>query len=280
MPVVSVYPAGLTMHVPHGVSEHKRGKRGEVTGWSVEAVRRHTQWLRSIDVSALDGVGYAVTLTIRDLPPDAAAFHAARRAFLMRVTRKGAIRTHWIVEWQRRRIPHLHLALYFPNALSRTEQALMLEDWCAVAGAYAPLSGSQDCKEISGASGWLQYLSKHSARGVDHYQRYGKPASWEKTGRLWGHSDGWPEADPMRFHLDSPGWFRFRRLARSWRVANARQERSKSRNRRISSARRALNCSEPKLSSVRGVSEWLPEELAVQFLALLSTDGHQVHQTE
>lgn len=281
MPVLSVYQSGMTMHVPSGPSNHERAKRGKVVGWSSAAVRRHTTWLRSISVDALDGTGYALTLTVRDLPETSAAFHAARKAWLERMRRRESVRTHWIVEWQRRRVPHLHIAIYFAEPLSPVQQALILQDWQEVAAAWGASSSGQDLKPISGALGWLEYLSKHSARGVEHYQRYGKPANWETTGRLWGHAGHWPEQDPMRFALDHGTWFRFRRLARSWRIANARQAKLIDvRRRRIVSARGALRCNDRNLSSVRGVSEWLPESVALSLLGLLTEQGSDIRQND
>jgi len=281
LPVLSVYPSGITMHVPSGPSNHVRGKRTAVVGWSASAVRRHTSWLKSITVDALDGHGYALTLTVRDLPENAAAFHAAKKAWLERMRRHGFLRVHWIVEWQRRGVPHLHVAIYFPEALSPRDRATVLLDWQQVAQRWGAESSGQDLKPIEGDIGWLQYLSKHSARGVKHYQRYGKPATWETTGRLWGKSGDWPESDPMRFALDTADWHRFRRLARAWRIADARAERNpETRRRRIASARRCLRCTDRKLSSVRGVSEWLPEGVAVTLLDELTRSGSQIRQND
>jgi hypothetical protein len=279
--VLSVYPSGITMHVPSGPSDHKRGKRTAVVGWSTSAVRRHTSWLKSIQSEKLDGHGYALTLTVRDLPEDAAAFHSAKKSWIERMRRHGFVRVHWIVEWQRRGVPHLHIAIYFPDALSIRERALIVLDWQEIAAPWGAQSTGQDLKPIEHHVGWLQYLSKHSARGVKHYQRYGKPATWETTGRLWGKGGDWPEADPMRFALDTQTWHRFRRLARAWRIADARSERNAdTRRSRISSARRCLRCAERKLSSVRGVSEWLPDSVAFVLLAHLAAAGSQIHQND
>ena len=71
--------------------------------------------------------------------------------------------------------------------------------WRDVAGEYGVSLSAQFVTPITGPLGWLQYLSKHAARGVRHYQRSGRPAGWHNTGRLWRHSrSGWPVVDPVQ----------------------------------------------------------------------------------
>lgn len=299
--LVTAYRNGLSMGTPPGKNDHERAKRGKVEGWSPASVRRHTRWLYSINAPALDGVGIAATLTLRDCPPDHHAWRSMLVAWQMRVERAGALRLHWVVEWQRRGVPHLHCAVYFPEGTEESAAALhVIGSWLAVAGAYRPTLGGQDYQPITGALGWLGYLSKHAARGVKHYQRSGKPAGWESTGRLWGHRGAWPEEEPMRIAVDRPGSFRMRRWVRAWRIADARaayaelaarpvprdpedaqlhRQRVLTARRRIGSARRMLKRSE-KFSPVQGVSEWIPEDLAVAMIARLVDDGHTAEQQE
>lgn len=284
MATLKAYPNGLTMHV-NGQGSHTRAKRGEVVGWSRAAVRRHTRWLYSIDAPHLDGRGYAVTLTVRKCPPDAAAWKALREAWLDRVGRMGAIRTHWIVEWQRRGVPHLHAAVYFPEGGEGVQAgplagARLLRHWLDVAGPYGAAAGSQTVKPIDGAVGWLQYLSKHASRGVAHYQRQGKPAGWTKTGRLWGHGGSWPELEPVEVQVTMPTFHRYRRLVRAWRVADARAQlvaatspdEARKARARVRYARRMLRCDDRNLSTVRGVSEWIDEALALVLLDAARAD--------
>ena len=114
------------MHTPAAPSDHKRAKRGRVDGWSADAVRRHTAWLRSIDTDQLTGFGYALTLTMGECPPSSAEMHAVRRKYLMRLERLGAVRTHWVCEWQRRGVPHFHLAAYFGQRLAARDEARLV----------------------------------------------------------------------------------------------------------------------------------------------------------
>lgn len=288
MPTISSYLNGLSAGMPGGNATPE--KRGVISGWSPAAVRRHTRWLYSVNAEDLDGVGYGITLTMRDIPASSDEFHAARDALLKRLARWGAIRHHWVVEWTERKRPHLHMAVYFPEGWALNSwiaEKRIVDAWLAVAGQWGSAPQGQMVKQLSGTMGWLQYLSKHAARGVSHYQRQGKPEGWEKTGRLWGHSrDGWPVEEPMVFSVSTPAYWRFRRLARSWRIADARQALSRATTpgqaraarRRLVSARQMLSCGSRKLSEVRGVAEWIPEGVSGLYVALLASEGHTVLQ--
>ena len=202
-----------------------RRKRGAVVGWSAGAVRRHTAWLRSVDTTQLDGIGAAVTLTMLECPPTSDDWTTAREGPPAASEARWALRWHWVVEWQRRGVPHLHLAVYaaeppasntgarFPPRLVRCVSPItdtasaaalgwwVVGQWREVAWEYQVGLNAQYVTPITGPVGWLKYLSKHAARGVRHYQRQGKPAGWDKTGRLWGHGGDWPAVEPLRLHL-------------------------------------------------------------------------------
>ncbi len=260
---------------------HQRAKRATIQGWSSGAVRRHTKWLYSVPVDQLDGYGYAVTLTMRDCPETSKDFHKLRSAYLKRVDRMGAIRSHWVIEWQRRGVPHLHTAIYFDRELTVKEKFQLKRHWVALCEPYGALMGAQYLLPITGPAGWLQYLSKHAARGAAHYQRQGKPAGWETTGRLWGHTGVWNELEAMRFDVPREEYFRYRRLVRSWRYANARSESDLVvRRRRMVSARHMLRCNDRALSEVRGVSEWVDMDWNLAIFALLSAQGAAVRQVD
>lgn len=258
---------------------HERAKRSTVQGWTRETVRRHTKFLYSVETGALNGYGYAPTLTMRDCPDDAQRFHALRRSWIKRVERMGAFRVHWVIEWQRRGVPHMHCAVYFDRELSFLEQSMILSHWVDLASDHGTTYAAQHIAPIDGPGGWLQYLSKHAARGAAHYQRQGKPSGWETTGRLWGHVGPWPVEDALTFDVPREGFFQFRRLVRQWRIADARMEQdADTRRRRIRSARRMLASNDRKLSEVRGISEWIPQEQLIQFLGVLAAQGFPVRQ--
>ena len=230
----------------------------------------------SIDADSLGGSGYALTLTLRDTPANSADWVALRQRWEDRVRRmEGFVRLHWVIEWQRRGTPHVHAAVYFTEPLWGSGWEIVAQ-WCAVAqGPYGARPSAQHVAAIAGPLGWLKYLSKHAARGVRHYQRSGKPQGWDTTGRLWGRRGSWPAELPMVADLDMPSYWRYRRLVRSWRIADARASGDA---RRIAYARRMLACPQPRLSAVRGVSDWLPESVSTAFLVLLAQEGADVAQ--
>jgi hypothetical protein len=281
VPTVTAYRNGSTAGI--GGGNPNPVKRGKVVGWSAAAVRRHTAWLYSIDAPRLDGAGTAITLTMKDTPASADEFHAMRRAFMMRVARLGAIRSHWVVEWQRRGTPHLHCAIYFPEGqhdlfgdrASIVRAFEIIDAWVDVAEPYGAMHQGQHYNPIDGPLGWLKYLSKHASRGVRHYQRTGHPEGWDRTGRLWGHGGDWPTDEPMRFDMSREAYWRYRRLVRSWRVADAR---ASGNPQRIKYARAMLACPQPKLSAVRGVSDWVPEDVTLSLVALLEQEGYEISQ--
>lgn len=285
MPVMTVYRHGGKGGVAPGRNDHQRMKRGNVEGWSAGAVRRNTQFLMSIRESLLTGAGVAITLTVRDCPPTSKDWHRLRKAWTERMRRAGMVRLHWVTEWQRRGVPHLHGAIWFPD---RYDLITPIDAWVELAGDYGAKHRGQHARIIDGPIGWFQYLAKHAARGVHHYQRSGDnvPLSWElRTGRVWGSSGDWPLTKPRQYGLQGAegdgGWFRLRRLVRSWRKADARASHPKVRNWRIRSARRMLKSSEPEISMLRGFSEWMPaESVQVHMLAAVAALGHQVVDRE
>lgn len=285
MPVISLYRHGMTAGVSPMKNSHQRALRGNVGGWSDGATRRNTQFLYSVREDQLDGIGFAVTLTLKDCPTDSDLWHKLRRSWEMRMVRAGMVRMHWVTEWQRRGVPHLHCAIWWPESLvakhgGASLRAKMIGDWVMLASPYNAGFRGQDAHRITGAVGWFQYVSKHAARGVKHYQRSSEnvPPAWQlKTGRMWGKGGHWPVVDKIRFSLQDQhgdgGWFAFRRLVRSWRFADARSAGDK---RRIRLARAMLRCHEIKLSRVRGLSEWLPDALTLAMFGNLAGRGYSI----
>jgi hypothetical protein len=266
-------------------NNHVRGLRGDVGGWSAGATRRNTQFLYSVREDQLTGQGYAVTLTLRDCPPDSAVWHRLRRAWMKRMERVGMVRLHWVTEWQRRGVPHLHVAIWWPVEMmqrygfSRLREK-MVGDWLMLASEFRPGQRGQDAHEITGAVGWFQYVSKHAARGVKHYQRCieNVPPAWQlKTGRMWGKWGDWPVQVGVRVLVQGSegdgGFYAFRRMVRSWRVADAR---ASGELRRLQLARTMLRCPDRRTSSVRGYSEWIPQALQLAMFANLAERGFDI----
>lgn len=283
MRTLKVYLHGATMGTPPRKTDHLRVKRGVVGGWSVGATRRNIAFLRSVEPESLlvdgDGgplLGFAATFTLKSCPDSSDDWHKLRRAFLMRLVRMGLYRCHWVTEWQRRGVPHLHGAFWF-----RTPERLhdfielngrILGHWLDVAEPYGAGPRGQQIKPITDAIGWFKYLAKHAARGVQHYQRSSDsiPAGWKKTGRMWGHTGDWQLRDAMRLSISDDIYYRLRRVVRSWRVADARASGDIY---RIKTARGMLTCHRRADSDVRGISEWIDQDTLLLMLDAVRAEG-------
>lgn len=297
MPVVTVYRHGATAGIAT-VGNRNPPKRGEVKGWTAGAVRRNLAFLRSIDERALSGEGWALTLTVRDCPPSHAEWHRAVELYLQQVKRiMGTVRVHWVTEWQRRGVPHLHGAIWFPEGTGErfAVVGMLVKLWMPYAASFGAGEKGQMVKLIDGVLGWFQYVSKHAARGVKHYQRASEsiPQGWTKTGRMWSKGGDWPTKEPVKLNLDNRGYHVLRRWARSWRKADARAAHAKlfrdlvegrlksaapwrESLGRIKSARTMLRCPDPTLSGVRGISEWISEDIILRMIQRLALDGFSV----
>ena len=278
MPVLTEYRHGLTMGIPPRRNDHVRAKRDEVAGWSESSTRRNTQFLYSVDERKLTGQGFALSLTIRDCPTTAAEWTKIRTAFFWRIRRMGLVRGHWLTEWQRRGVPHMHAALWFDAGLIVRDPFAVntiRDHWIAVASPFGASARGQHIESITDAVGWFKYLSKHAVRGLSHYQRSseGIPAGWKKTGRMWGHIGDWSTIDPVRYTLHLDGFWAFRRMVQRWRLADARASGDPY---RLRSARRMLQCPDRALGSVRGVGEWIATGMTQQFLRHLAALGYDV----
>lgn len=301
MRTFKLYRHGITM-ATSGTHKRRGGKRGNVTGWSPGAARRNVAFLRSIDERELTGHGYAITLTLRDCPLEHLIWLAFLTAWIKRQRRAGMIRLHWVMEFQSRGVPHLHVAIWYDN-VEASKKALT--DWIAITESCRSTIKGQHIRPIEGAVGWFMYLAKHCGRGQKHYQRQQNllPAQWEKSPRVWGKSGDWPVEEVAEGKLTSNQFYRLRRLVRYQRVARARaavpgpgwtwlsetmatkqfarsmpispriygtvKTQLRTRLRHLQMARRMLSCTDEKLSPVRGISEWITQsEQAELFRAL------------
>jgi hypothetical protein len=277
MPTVTVYHHGTTGGVPPTVNNHKRAKRGECEGWTYSSIRSNTRFLYSVDESGLSGTGFALTLTLKDCPPSHEVWHTMRTNLLKRLRRLGLVRSHWLTEWQRRGVPHLHAAIWLdcdPSDFGRYK-AVIMGAWLDISAPYRSITRSQNIVPIRDSVGWFKYLSKHASRGLHHYQRSSDsiPEGWKKTGRMWGYTGDWSVREPVAFNLDNSAWAAFRRIVRGYRTADARASGNAS---RIHSARHMLTCHDKNLSTVRGISEWMEEGTQLQIMAHLRAQGYAV----
>lgn len=288
MPVLKLYPNGLTGGVPPCSKNTKSSPRGDCHGWTLRTSRGNTRFLYSVLSDQLSItppgdqlLGLSGSLTVRQCPSTHNDWKELREALFQRLRRMGLYRLHWLTEWQKRGVPHLHFAAWFNMPESQYDQqvlpVLIKADWLYLTCRLRSSDKAQHVEPITNELGWLQYLSKHASRGAAHYQRAKAsiPSGWVKTGRMWGHLGQWPTREPLGLNLDRQGWFRFRRLIKGWRTAQARSSNGP-RGRRINSARRMLNCTDRQLSEVRGVSEWIGDQLGLDVIDWLSRNGHTI----
>jgi hypothetical protein len=252
----------------------KAGKRGKVGGWTAASSRRNLKFLWSVRTKDLTGQGWSFTLTVRNCPATPKEWAEWCALYWKRLFECGAIRLHWVIEWQRRGCPHLHGSVYFPDTMTESQvENVLLDGWC-YRNPYDPSRLQQRALSIYDANGWNQYVAKHAARGVQHYQRSPEniPAEWKgTTGRMWGKRGLWPIDEPVQLHFDDwrgdGGWYPLRRLMRSYRVAQAR---SKGDRAAQVHARSMLKANSRELGQVRGISCWIPCDV----LELLAQNIH------
>lgn len=288
MRIWKVYRHGLTAGTPPGKNDHVRTPRGDVGGWSKSSTRSNTRFLYSVDERELTGPGFALSLTLRTCPESHDEWHRMRKAFERRLRRMGMVRMHWLTEWQRRGVPHMHAAVWFDEGLRERDPLAIdtiIEHWLAIAEPHGAGYFGQDVKQLTDAMGWFKYLAKHAVRGLNHYQRSAenRPAGWSKTGRMWGKLGDWPTIPPRHFYLDDAGHFKARRVIRSYARSRARDDvaKGKSKPHRITWARGMLRCGEPGPSSLRGVNDWAEsKQISGPLLLWLMGQGHQVDPIE
>jgi hypothetical protein len=232
--------------------------RGDASGWSRNVARRNCDFLMSVQADGLDGVGFALSLTIKDCPDTPQAWKDLRERYRARLVRMGLVRMHWLTEWQRRGVPHMHAAVWFAAPI---ELEGLRWHWLQAAAQYRPGPLAQDVRPLRGSVGWFEYLAKHASRSVSNYQRSNAsiPEQWRgKTGRMWGHLGEWPVSEVKELELDSQAWCQYRRLVIGYQVGKARRQGDDSRVRYL----RRYRSKAPKLTSgVQALPRvWMPED--------------------
>lgn len=264
MPVVRVYLGGSSGGFP-GRSEQNRQDvppRGVIRAWSHGASRRLVAWLWSVDATKLGSNGWALTLTLGTTPDNAVQWHAARKAVMQALKRGGATAQQWVVEWTALGRPHLHMAVYGDGQLDR----VAVLAWLRIAEMYGweVTYKAQHIVPINDATGWLMYVSKHAARGVNHYQRQGAPDGWERTGRLWGYWGDWPRELPVEVDLTDAQFHRYRRLM----VAYQRKRMIASGVKPYRALKLGHRNGDSEKGRLMGFSGWVPEAISFELLNL------------
>lgn len=258
MPEVSILPNGGTMYMKAPAPKNPPPKRSDCKGWTRRATRGNTDFLLSVEQKHLTGHGLALSLTVRDCPETPEAWKKIRAKFLDRLRYHGMTRLHWLTEWQRRQVPHLHAAVWFDQPVDPLD---VIVHWIRSAAPYRPRINAQHAAPIYGAPGWFEYLAKHAARGVAHYQRSPEliPEGWQgKTGRVWGKVGQWPTTETKTIDPPEPVWHQFRRLMIRYQIGKARRQRDPSRSRYF---RRYRQKAPPETSRAQALPRlWIPEE--------------------
>lgn len=262
---VTIYPGGMSggFAAPPG---RGGGRRGQVNGWTRGAARRLVSFLWSVNPDLLGDDGWAITLTVGETPETATEWEHARSLFLQRCRDLGVTRYQWCTEWTALGRPHTHMAVYGPG---RLDVALLLA-WLDIADSHGwPVATkAQHIVPIVGATGWLQYVSKHAARGVVHYQREGAPEGWTKTGRLWGVGGDWPTEEETVIEMGVAQFALFRDLVHDWLLADM--------VRREVPPELVAECearwADPEHGNAHGLSGWIPGDVAYS-MALAAIDA-------
>lgn len=264
-------------------------ERTATKGWTVNVARRNEQRLQQVDFDAVDGVPAFVTLTMPSQQMgdvSAAMFHGWLKRWLQYVKRHGLLHYYWILEFQSSGNPHLHVLVWLDHEPQPLETYKALRSWVGMlnkANVGARIQGQiWESIDVGGEitvdgdvvpahpERVLMYLAKHAARGVAHYQRQlsNMPEDWQyRSGRVWGHDRGLPLREQEDVETDYPTFWRYRRLVRRWRVSEANGIVDPERRRAaVSQARRCLRCSRPDISPYRGISAWVPADVASRLL--------------
>lgn len=271
-------------------------ERTATKGWTANVARRNEQRLQQIDFEGIEGFPAFVTLTMPAQQMgdvSAAMFHGWLKRWLQFMKRHGMLHYYWILEFQASGNPHLHVLSWLDHDWDALEQFKALKSWVGIldkSGVGARIQGQAwENIDVGGElvvdgekmpahpERVLMYLAKHAARGVAHYQRQieNMPEDWQyRSGRVWGHDRGLPLREQEDVECDYPTFHRFRRLVRRWRLSEAQGIKDAERRRAaILQARRSLRCSRRDVSPYRGVSAWLPADVASQLLDAAETMG-------
>ena len=236
MPKITMMPSGINAAFAGGNSAPV--KRGGVCGLTKGSARRNKAFLMSIDTSKLHGTPVTMTFTLRDAPESSKEWDKLKRRLWPRLKRLGMFRAHFVTEWTRRGVPHLHVMAFFEsmqirlpdNSMARlvlTNYAI-LQHWLSISHQYGTGPQGQHVRietdRIDVA--WFKYMSKHASRSAFHYQRQSEliPKGWHSTGRMWGKvGSDWPVHHECH-ELDNWAFHSLRRQVRRLRRAKARTD--------------------------------------------------------
>lgn len=249
----------------HGVSGGRPGpggnpgKRNIGSGWSKSAASANSKWLQS--VVPPDCYGIALTLTIKEMPtPD--KWRSYLENFNQFLSRHKLIDSyHFVVEWQKRGHPHVHYMIYLhiQDSAFPDWSVIFRQRWVNITANAVMVS--QYAKAVVDVRGWLEYVAKHAARGMYHYQRSGMPDAWkgQSTGRMWGYGGSWQAKKEAKVSLSESDFVCFSRLLRTYMKKQGRRKQ-----------KRNLFFTKDKIYP-SGISEWVSHDAVLRMLEFVVT---------
>lgn len=293
MPLISIRQHGFTAapdrqsyqskQTTHGLTATVRGA---CAGWSAQAMRNNERFLQSVNLDAIKASPIlAVTLTLRDAPETPKEFKRLLDVFLKWLRRGGFDLYHWVVEWALRArqeggspVPHLHMLLFNTAGAVTCSDGYLWTDaipfrWVQLTQHLGTRLGGQHIAHVKDARGWSQYVAKHSARHNSHAQRQQVlPKNWERPGRMWGHSRGFPlVTETVSINTDT--FHVLRRMMLRYLIAKERTRRNRMiSKRRFDQCTRRIKFLQGYLSRPREVSEkltvidWVDMSVTIQLL--------------
>lgn len=254
--------------------------RSKNKGWTKHAAIRNRNFLYQVIPQALDGIGYAITLTVHrcDTPTEWSRWRAN---FIKSLRRMGLIRFHIVTEWQRRGVPHLHCAVWLqPGRPAEVWDRLNIIDaWLRIAAEGQPSYLAQDIKPMEGCYHWLRYLAKHGVRGVNNYQRHWSnvPKAWKgETGRVWLKGGDWPLMPFFKVEgLTQSQKFQMRRLFCRYLASNPPHLAIKFKH-RLGTRKHwqgFLKCSDKKTARFRSPTSFIPLNVTVNLVLSVNPDA-------
>lgn len=248
-------------------------------GWTKHAAIRNRNFLYQVIPQELDGVGYAITLTVKtcDTPEQWSIWRAN---FIKSLRRMGCFRYHFVTEWQRRGVPHLHCAVWLQTGrpAEMRDRSAFIENWLRIASKGNPSQFAQDVKPMKDCGHWLKYLAKHGVRGVSNYQRHASniPKAWKgETGRVWLKGGDWPVMPFYKVEgLTQCQKHQMRRLFCRYLASNPEHLAIKFKH-RIGTRKhwqRFLKCNDLKVARFKSPTSFIPLNVTVKLILSVNPD--------
>lgn len=192
------------------VNNRPRGfkSRGKVPyrGWTAKSLAANRNFLQSFDERELAGhMGVWLTLTVGAAEiPSPVQFSRLFDSWWRRIRKRQVRCLHWVIEFQKRGAPHLHILLYFEDTVQQSEfweRSLYLRrSWIDFMGHTGARLSGQRAVLITDYNGLLQYVEKHASKALSEvsHGHIRVPDSWQDvTGRMWGKKGRWPSPAPV-----------------------------------------------------------------------------------